>query len=345
MEMVNNLIQTKKDQVSYDICEQCGALWLDAGELDKMAFQVGNGDIEYCSERPADQPPDKSCPRCKDTFLDKVVFLGYSDIILDRCKNCNGFWLSGGELDVINTDITRTIPVTGKGFSEVIHESNLPYWYKRVKRNSSETDFSVPVLPVDGAILKGDADLQCPVCRVNFNKYEIYGMEIKGCPNCRGMWLLRDELRKLKDQVDKDSWGNLRWMDNEIEALDKTVAIRSSRFCPICSDVQLVSTKFGQSNIIIDYCFSCKGTWLDRGEFQEIISYLRSELDHFTSKDMKQKVYEEIKRIWGGPEDKFSAILDAKAAISAFLMTSIFEHPELLKRLNNFSNALHSAGL
>ena len=61
-EMVNNLVQTKKDQIAYDICEACGSLWLDAGELDKMAFQVA-GSIEYCSEDKAEgiSEPTKRC--------------------------------------------------------------------------------------------------------------------------------------------------------------------------------------------------------------------------------------------------------------------------------------------
>ncbi|MHC4863242.1 MAG: TFIIB-type zinc ribbon-containing protein [Planctomycetota bacterium] len=49
-EMMNNLVQTRKDQIAYDVCEACGSLWLDRGELDKMAFQV-EGSIEYCSRR------------------------------------------------------------------------------------------------------------------------------------------------------------------------------------------------------------------------------------------------------------------------------------------------------
>ena len=47
-EMMNHLVQTKDDEISYDLCEECGSLWLDRGELDKMAFQV-EGSIEYCS--------------------------------------------------------------------------------------------------------------------------------------------------------------------------------------------------------------------------------------------------------------------------------------------------------
>ena len=50
-EMMNNQVSTKNDLISYDMCEKCGSLWLDEGELDKMAFQV-EGSIEYCSQEP-----------------------------------------------------------------------------------------------------------------------------------------------------------------------------------------------------------------------------------------------------------------------------------------------------
>ena len=51
IEMMNNQVSTKNDLISYDMCEKCGSLWLDEGELDKMAFQV-EGSIEYCSQEP-----------------------------------------------------------------------------------------------------------------------------------------------------------------------------------------------------------------------------------------------------------------------------------------------------
>ena len=55
---------------------------------------------------------------------------------------------------------------------------------------------------------------------------------------------------------------------------------------------------------------------------------------------MKGKVFEEIKEIWDGPESKISEVLDAKAAISALINITIFEHPALYKLLTNFSKAM-----
>jgi Zn-finger nucleic acid-binding protein len=337
-EMANNLVQTKDDQISYDICESCGSLWLDAGELDKMAFQV-EGSIEYCSKDKAESVSQKikNCPRCEGLNLDKVFFIGHSDIILDHCKNCGGFWLDGGELDLINKELKSIMPIKGKGFSEFVNNVHLPYWYKRVRQKSSETDFKVDVPPIKGAQLKSETEFQCPVCNSKLSLYEIFGIEIEACSKCKGLFLDKDELRKLKDKSTKGTWNTLRWMDDEVEALEKAKATLSKLQCPKCNKKQFISTHFGDSQIIIDWCSNCKGVWLDQGEFEEILSYLMEKLNQLTSDEVKSKVYEEIKEIWNGPENAISEIMDAKAAISALINITIFEHPKLFNLLDNCS--------
>lgn len=39
--------------------------------------------------------------------------------------------------------------------------------------------------------------------------------------------------------------------------------------CPICTDIDLVMTD--RSGVEIDYCPTCRGVWLDRGELDKII--------------------------------------------------------------------------
>ena len=122
-EMTNNEVVTKKSRISFDMCEKCGSLWLDAGELDKILFQV-QGSIEYC-ETEEDREPKKrvkesgkelkKCPRCDDSVLDKVKFLESDDIFLHLCRNCGGFWLDGGELNLI-----EVVAVKGEDSSSFI---------------------------------------------------------------------------------------------------------------------------------------------------------------------------------------------------------------------------------
>jgi Zn-finger nucleic acid-binding protein len=338
--MMNNLVQTKSDQIAYDICEACGSLWLDAGELDKMAFKV-DGSIEYCSKDKLEDAgkPGKQCPRCDETTLDKVSFIG-SDIVLDRCKNCGGFWLDGGELDLVNRKLEDIMPVKGKGFSEFVNNVHLPYWHKRVRRKSSETDFKVDVPPIKGAELKSGTKYACPACKENLDLYEIFGIKIEGCSKCKGIFLDKDELRSLKDKASKGSWQTLRWMDDEVEAISKTNAMPSNRLCPKCEGTKMICAGFGDSKIIIDWCPKCHGVWLDRDEFQETIQHLRDKLNRISSTEMRKKVLEETKEIWSGPEGKISETLDATAAISALLNITIFEHPWLFKLLDTCSRAI-----
>ena len=39
--------------------------------------------------------------------------------------------------------------------------------------------------------------------------------------------------------------------------------------CPVCKNVNLVMTE--RSGIEIDYCPTCRGVWLDRGELDKIV--------------------------------------------------------------------------
>ncbi len=329
--MMNYEAHTLTHTLSYDLCESCGGLWLDHGELDKMAFKV-QGSIEFCSEDEVKgiSKAAKTCPRCNGLPLHKVTFLDDSTgIILDHCTNCGGFWLDGGELGKMDKELTKIMPVSGKGFSEFLTNVHLPFWYKRIKRDSKETDFSVPVLPIKHAKLQGSTENKCPACKGNLNRFKAYGIQIESCPECNGIWLEKGELKALKAKVDTVDWGNLRWMDDEIDAIETASAVASERLCPKCKEINLLSTCFGKSKTMIDWCKNCHGVWLDRDEFEIIVHYLKEELNHLTSKETEKKAVEEVEKIWEQPGNKISEILDAKAAISALVNILIFEHPRL----------------
>lgn len=47
-------------------------------------------------------------------------------------------------------------------------------------------------------------------------------------------------------------------------------------------------------------------------------------------KEIEKQAAADAKRIWtGGPESRFEELLDAKAAVSALISATIFEHPRL----------------
>lgn len=339
-EMTDNEVITKKDRISFDMCEKCGSLWLDAGELDKMAFQV-EGSIEYCEKNEDERIKEsekqrKKCPRCDDSALDKVKFLESDDICLYLCRNCGGFWLDGGELNLIDKELAKIMPVSGKGFSDFVNNVHVPYWYKRIKKKSTETDFHVEVPPIKGAKLDKKTADECPACGSNLNLYAVFSMQFEGCPKCKGIWLIKDELRKLKNKVED---GSLRWLNDEIENLERISVLATKRPCVKCRTVKMVSAIFGKSSTLVDWCPKCHGMWLDRGEFEAITDYLKDELGHVHAKDIEKQAAADVKRIWsGGPESRLDELVDAKAAVSALINATIFEHPSLFKLCTTISH-------
>lgn len=85
-------------------------MFLDRGELNKLADPTA-GDLEFSTL--ADDPrhhPDEwgraQCPR-DGSAMEKVEFVIETNIILDHCTRCGGFWLDGLELVRINQEVAR----------------------------------------------------------------------------------------------------------------------------------------------------------------------------------------------------------------------------------------------
>ncbi len=338
-QMVTNTVFSQEEEISYDMCEACGSLWLDAGQLDKMAFQV-EGSIEFSSQEPDEDAPlsTKECPRCDGLRLERVRFLGESDIVLERCANCGGFWLDAGELDLVNRELEAIMPVEGKGFSEFVNRVHLPYWHRRVRRSSAETDFRVDAPPVPGAERTGDTDRACPACGTNLASYKAHGVELDGCSRCKGIWLGRDELSRLKRQSGEGAWQVLRWLEDETEAIKRTRAVATERTCPHCGDRRLLSTWFGDSGVIIDWCSTCRGVWLDRQEFRAIVGHLRERLAELSADELKEVLREELHHIWeGGGEGRIAELREAAAVAGALINVKVFEHPRLFAFLSGLN--------
>jgi Zn-finger nucleic acid-binding protein len=329
-DMTTNEVLTKKDSISYDVCDKCGSLWLDAGDLDKMAYKT-IGSIEYCEEIGTDEPEKtpKKCPRCDDFNLSKVKFLESDDIDVHLCRNCGGFWLDGGELNQIDKVLAEDGSARGHGFSDFVNNVHVPYWNKRITKPSSETDFTVDVPPIKDAVQKEKTDDICPVDGQNLFVYSIFSMDFEGCAKCKGIFLVKDELRKLKNKV---NGGSMRWLNDEIDNMEKTSARVTDRSCVKHRSTRMVAVVFGKSSIIVDWCPQCHGIWLDKGEFEAITAYLRDELGTMHPKDIEKLVAEDIEHVWsGGPETRTQELLDAGAAFSALINTTIFDHPTLFR--------------
>jgi Zn-finger nucleic acid-binding protein len=344
-EMFNYDVTTSNGELSYDLCEKCGSLWLDAGELDKMAFKV-EGSIEFSTEDEhggVTAKKVKECPRCVNFALSPVRFLGDTNIVLDHCTNCLGFWLDGGELGLIDREITKLMPVEGHGFSDFVNNVHVPLFKKRIRRLSSETDVHYLVNPISGAKHHGATEDQCPVCQVPLDEYSVHFMKFEACPQCHGLWLFKDELRKLKNTVDD---GRLHWLNQEVDNIEKTSVVSSTRSCVKCKGVHLHSVIFGHSGVIIDWCPQCHGMWLDQGEYAAITHYLGQEATEATPRQVEHELGQDLKKVFtGSPEGRLAEIGDVAADAAALANAVIFEHPALFNLTTSVARGGRGIGL
>lgn len=79
--------------VEVDYCENCGGVWLDAGEWEQLA----GGALRELQHQTGAVPPGKEhlCPRC-DAPLEEITASG--NLTLDKCPRGHGLWFDADEL-------------------------------------------------------------------------------------------------------------------------------------------------------------------------------------------------------------------------------------------------------
>lgn len=97
--------------VEVRVCPTDGGMYLARGELNKVADPT-TGDLEFStvdldSFDHADEYPPAPCPRDPEQVMKKVEFVIETNIILDYCERCHGFWLDGTELARINEEVCQ----------------------------------------------------------------------------------------------------------------------------------------------------------------------------------------------------------------------------------------------
>jgi Zn-finger nucleic acid-binding protein len=160
-------------------------------------------------------------------------------------------------------------------------------------------------------------------------------IEVDECEKCKGIWFDAGELRKAKDLTDE----NLNWMDFDIwkhEDLFKTKPANLP--CPQC-DKALVSINYADTDVEIDYCPACKGTWLDKGEFKKIIDALTNELHTKSFSEYITSSIEEAKEIITGPESFLSEWKDFSVVLTMLQIRLFVEKPKLVETINSIQRA------
>jgi len=104
------LVEKSYEGVPLDFCLKCGGVWLDSDELhqviEKKEEKFSQGVKEEVNPeefKQAERPSlvkELNCPIC-GSLMNRLVYVSFSGIIIDRCSQGHGVWLDKGELDKV----------------------------------------------------------------------------------------------------------------------------------------------------------------------------------------------------------------------------------------------------
>ena len=180
--------------------------------------------------------------------------------------------------------------------------------------------------------------MNCPKCQDELTVRKIKNIEVNECKQCEGIWFEKDQLRKVKDQTDSD----LNWMDFEIWQNKDKFKVGSEKYdCPKCA-VKMDVLDYDKTKIDIDFCSSCSGVWLDKGELRKIINALEKELLTKSLDDYVKSTLNEAKELIAGPESFISEWNDFSTVLRFLQYRILIHSPKIQKGLVFFqSNPLN----
>ncbi len=110
--------------------------------------------------------------------------------------------------------------------------------------------------------------LDCPRCKSSLVKRTIkevqHSIEVDHCDDCGGTWFDESELESIEHVSKPTVW--------EIRRIPRSIDQLAGLYCPTCEDHPLMAKAEHDRDqkVILDFCDSCKGIWLDKGELEAI---------------------------------------------------------------------------
>jgi Zn-finger nucleic acid-binding protein len=108
--------------------------------------------------------------------------------------------------------------------------------------------------------------MRCPNCKGILCRIDYEGIPVCTCPDCQGEFVDYSRLRRIggkqEVQFEKTEAKRLKHIKTGPE-------IEKQRICPRCGNL-MAKGIYRTTDVIIDYCKSCRGVWLDDQELEKI---------------------------------------------------------------------------
>lgn len=123
--------------------------------------------------------------------------------------------------------------------------------------------------------------LTCVKCTSVLDRASFEGLDVDLCPRCGGLWLDRGEITRAA-RLPEDELTRLRGLLRESGG---PPPLPTSHLvpCPACEG-KLSEVTLGA--VHVDYCSTCHGIFLDRGELEEALTAVRARDQGATSRQV-----------------------------------------------------------
>ncbi len=176
-----------------------------------------------------------------------------------------------------------------------------------------------------------DGEMECPNDKSYLQKVLFHDVEADYCPDCLGMWFDKDELRLAKDSANTQfNWQDVDlWRDKGRFAVKKT-----EKSCPNCR-TGLTEIHYDDSKTKIDFCKNCQGIWLDRGEFKQIMNYLKRKSDYELLNHYTRNAAKQLWEVFSGPGQFKDEVADFLTLIQLFRYKLEKQYPDIYTLIKN----------
>jgi|GEM_PF-2336883 len=114
----------------------------------------------------------------------------------------------------------------------------------------------------------------CPRCGGALNIVEADGVKLDRCDACSGLFFDENEFAKIKSASINDNMAQLT-KDSGVHSQRAPEDLEKKIQCLRCFNTMDRVNFAHTSGIIVDFCPVCKSLWLDGGEFEKTISFLK----------------------------------------------------------------------
>jgi len=172
--------------------------------------------------------------------------------------------------------------------------------------------------------------MECPKCEKELKRIIISGVKVDRCQNCGGLWFDRDELKIVRDHRDK----NLSWLEFDLWE-DKRKLLVSGRSVDCPRDGKpLFKIKYGDTNVMVDVCLDCRGIWLDKDEFEKIVTVLKEEVNSETIPEYLNDLKDEVKEFAMHPSQAATELRHVIIIMKLLEYRFAAKHPEIIEMIS-----------